>query len=118
MSAETTLKSLINAIAIGGCYNGINNSGDVVVPYVVFHEISGMPLNTITTYSGRTECRFQVDVFAKSPEHAKGLALGDIKDAITSSPILQGELVLQMKGQYSESDKAFQYITEYVIWTD
>ena len=116
MSTETTLKTLINTLVAGKCHNGVNTSKNIVVPYVVFHEISGVPVNTITAYAGLTQCRFQVDVFAKSPEEAKGLALGTIRTAIESSAVLQGQLIFKMKGQYSELDKTHQYITEYYIW--
>lgn len=118
MLTEDTIKSLVSGLVAGGCHNGINEDSHIVAPYVVFHEISGVPLNTISAYSGRTKCRFQIDVFARSPEQAKGLALGVIKAAIEGDEILQGSMIFQMSGQYSALDKTHQYITEYIIWTD
>ena len=117
MSVETTLKSLINPLVAGGCYNGVNTSNTITTPYVVFHEISGIPANGLSVeYLGLTRFRYQVDVFAKSPEQAMGLAVGTIRTAITGSATLNGTMVFQMKGQYSEFDKTYQYITEYEIW--
>lgn len=116
MSVDTTLKSLITPLVAGGCHRGVNDSQQIVAPYVVFHEIYGEPLNTISDYTGVTKSRYQVDVFAKTPEQAKGLALGVIMEAIQSSPIIQGDLIFRMDGQYSDLDKTYQYITEYTIW--
>lgn len=118
MSVDTTLKSLINALPeiTGGCHNGVDNSSTITVPYVVFHEISGVPETGISVpYLGLTRFRYQVDVFAKSPEAAKGIALEVVRPAIVNSE-LEGLMVFQTKGQYSELDKTHQYITEYEIW--
>lgn len=118
MSTESTLKALIDPLVAGGCHNGVNTDSTITTPYVVFHEISGVPLNTVSEYSGSTQCQYQIDVFARSPEQAKGLALSTIQDAISDSLILQGELTFRMNGQYSDLDKTYQYITEYTIWTE
>lgn len=119
MSVETVLKSVVGAVVAGGCFNGVNTSVTITMPYVVFHEVSGVPVNTIHgSYGGITRSRYQVDVFAESPEAAKGVALGVVKTAIVGSAILQGQLVFQMKGQYSEVSKTHQYITEYLIWSE
>lgn len=115
---ETTLKTLINQFIAGGCHNTINTTSPLVLPYVVFYEISGFPTNGITDYLGLTRFTFQVDVFAKSPEQAKVLATTTIKEAISDSTELQGTLTFQMNGQYSELDKTYQYITEYEIWAE
>jgi len=115
MSTETTLKTLLNSLVAGGCHNGMNTNSPVVAPYIVFHEIGGVPANGLKGYMGLTMFRYQVDVFAKSPEQAKGLALGTIKTAIVGST-LEGLLTFQAKGEYSELDKTYQYITEYQIW--
>jgi hypothetical protein len=117
MSVETTLKSLINPLVAGGCHNGVNDAQPIVVPYVVFHEIAGTPTNGLSVeYLGLTKFRFQIDIFARTPEQAKGIAIGTIRTAIAGSAILKGIMIFQMKGQYSELDKTHQYITEYEIW--
>lgn len=119
MSAETALKSVVGPLVAGGCHNGINTSLSITKPYVVFHEISGVPVNTIHgTYGGKTRSRYQVDVFAETLEEAKGLAIGTIKTAINNSSLLEGELIFQMNGEYSGTDKTHQYITEYLIWSE
>ena len=120
MSTETTLKSLINPLVTGGCHNQVNASSTITLPYVVFYEIFGTPVTIIHTpgYGGITESRYQIDVFAASPEQAKGLALSTIKDAITNSTVLEGLLVNQLSGQYSELDKTYQYIVEFQIWAE
>ena len=117
MSAETTLKSILGTLVDGGCHNGVNSNNAIALPYIVFHEISGIPLYTITEYAGTTDCRFQIDVFARTPEQAKGLALGTIKTAIDAVASFNARLIFQMKGQYSNLDKSHQYITEYSIET-
>jgi hypothetical protein len=115
---ESTLKSLIGGLVMGGCHNTVNRSLTPVYPYAVIHEISGIPVNGVSIgYLGITRFTYQIDVFAKSQEEAKGLAVGSIRTAISASSILEGELISQMNGEYSELDKTFQYITEYVIWS-
>ena len=116
MSVETELKEIINPILAGGCHNGVNNSSAIVLPYAVFYEISAIPENGITQYLGITRYRYQVDVFAATPEQAKGLSLGPVKAVIEASAIIEGVLLSHMLGQYSELDKTFQYITEYQVW--
>jgi len=115
MSTETTLKTLINPLVAGGCHNAVNASATIVCPYVVFQEITAVPENGLLGYMGLTRSTYQVDVFAKSPEQAKGIALGTIKTALVTSA-LEGLLTFHMVGEYSELDKTHQYITEYVIW--
>lgn len=117
MSIETTLKSVLNPLLTGGCHNVVNTATTVVHPYAVFYEVSGIPENTIHGYGGITQHRYQIDVFAKSPEQAKGLALGTMKSDIETSAILQGQLIFHMVGEYSEADRTYQYITEYYIWS-
>lgn len=116
MSTETVLKSLIEPLVAGGCHSHINKDNPLVVPYVVFYQISGIPVYTIKDYSGITECRYQIDVFARTLEQAKVLALGTIKTAIEGNSTVQGTLGFEMAGQYSSLDKTHQYITEYSIW--
>ena len=116
MSIETELKSLITPLVAGGCFNTANLSSTVVLPYVVFYEISGIPEQTIHGPAGITNHRYQVDVFARSPEQAKALALGTIKTAIEDSTVLGGTLIFHMVGEYNPSDRTYQYITEYQIW--
>lgn len=115
MSTETTLKTLINPLVAGGCHNVINVASPIVVPYVVFQEISSIPENGLKGYMGLTQSQYQVDVFAKSPEQAKALALGTIKTALVTST-LEALLTFHMVGDYSDLDKTHQYITEYTIW--
>lgn len=115
MSVDTVLKGLIAPLVAGGCHNEVNASTTITKPYVVFHEISAIPENGLQGYLGLTRFRYQVDVFAASPEHAKGLALGTIKSAIVGSS-LEGLLISHMSGEYDEVTKTHQYITEYQIW--
>jgi len=115
MTTEATLKTLINPLVAGGCWNVVNPSATIVYPYVVFQEISALPENGLIGYMGLSRYRYQVDVFAKSPEQARALAMGTIKAAIVAST-LEGLLVFHMVGEYSEVDKTYQYITEYQIW--
>lgn len=118
MSIESTLKLLVNSLVEGGCHNRVNTSSPIVCPYVVFYEISGVPETGVSVdYLGITKFVFQVDVFARSPEQAKGLAVGSIRSAISGSTVLQGRMSFQHAGEYSELDKTFQYITEYEFWT-
>ena len=117
MSVDTTLKALLNPLVAGGCHNGMNKDYPVVKPYIVFHEIAGTPVNGVSQeYMGATEFRYQVDVFAASPEAARAIATGTVRTAIAGSTELQGTMIDQLQGQYSESDKTHQYITEYYIW--
>lgn len=117
MSIESTLKSLINPLAAGGCHNRVNSTSPIVCPYVVFYEISGVPETGVSLdYLGITKFLFQVDIFAKTPEQAKGLAVGAIRSAISGSTVLQGRMSFQHAGEYSELDKTYQYITEYEFW--
>jgi hypothetical protein len=117
MSIETTLKSLISPLVAGGCHNVANTLPTITIPYVVFYEISAVPENGITEYLGATNHQYQIDIFAKTPEQAKGLALGAIKTAIESST-LAGVLVFHSVGEYSEIDKTYQYITQFQIWAE
>jgi len=117
MTTESTLKTLIAPLVGGGCHNSVNASPSITYPYVVFNEISALPANGLKGYMGLTSYQYQIDVFAKSPEQAKALALGTIKAAIVSSSVLQGTLTFHMGGEYSEIDKTHQYITEYQIWS-
>lgn len=117
MSVEITLKDLLDPLVDGGCHNGVNNNLDSVSPYVVFHEINGVPVVGISVpYLGITRYRYQVEVFATSMEMAKALAVGVVRDAIQGSVELQGTMMFQAAGQYSEVTKMHQYITEYEIW--
>lgn len=115
MSVDTVLKSTINGLVAGGAHNGVNASLTITLPYVVFRQISGNPENGLKGYMGLTEYRYQVDVFAASPEQAKGLALGTIKASIIAST-LEGIMTFSMAGEYDGDDKSHQYITEYTIW--
>lgn len=100
---------------MGGCYNAANTRATIIVPYVVFYEISGIPEYGISGYLGSTRHRFQIDVFARSPEEAKAISMGAIKDAIEASG-LNADMILHMSGAYSPLDKTYQYTTEYYIW--
>lgn len=115
MTIESTLKSLINPLVAGGCHNVVNASAAIVYPYAVFQEISAIPENGLAGYVGLTRYSYQIDIIAKSPEQAKGLALGAIRSAVIASS-LDGLLTFHMVGEYSEVDKSYQYITEYQIW--
>ena len=117
MSVDTYLKQLLGSLVNGGCHIGVNRSVPIVTPYIVFYEISGMPLDTISQYSGMTEYRYQVDVFARSPEESRGIATGAVRSAILSAELLKASLIFQSSGQYSELDKTYQYITEYKFFT-
>lgn len=116
MSTETVLKSLIAPLVAGGCHNGVNAANSITLPYVVFYEIASTPQYGISGYLGATSSKYQVDVFAITPEQAKALALGTIKTAIETGS-LAGTLTFHMRGEYSDSDGAHQYITEYQLWT-
>lgn len=115
MTIESLLKSRIAPLVAGGCHNVANTSATLALPYVVFQEISAIPANGLLGYVGMTKYQFQVDVIAKSPEQAKGLALGTIKSEIIAAGV-EGLLTFHMVGEYSEIDKTYQYITEYTIW--
>lgn len=114
MSVDTDLKAALDSLVAGGCHNSINTDTSITCPYIVFYEIAGTPLYTITEYVDTTS-RYQIDVFARTQEQAKGLALGTIKTAIEAA--LDARLIFQMNGEYSPNDKTYQYITEYRIET-
>jgi hypothetical protein len=115
MPVDTTLKSTLNALVAGGAHNGINESLTITLPYIVFRQISGNPENGLLGYVGLTAYRYQVDVFSRTPEQARALALGTVKTAIVASS-LAGLLIFSASGQYDGDDKSHQYITEYTIW--
>lgn len=112
---ESTLKTLISPLVAGGCFNGVNASPSVTLPYAVFHEISATPENGLQGYLGLTKYSYQIDVFAGSPEHAKSITLNAIKPALVGSS-LEATLTFHMKGEYSDADKTHQYISEFEIW--
>lgn len=117
MSVETQLKAVLGPLVSGGCHNRVNTTSPAVLPYIVFYEVSGIPIVGISPGQiTPVECMYQVDVFAPSPEYAKGLALGAVRDAIEQSAALQGTLVFKTSGDYSKIDKTYQYITQYKIW--
>lgn len=117
MSIETTLKTLLSPLVAGGCHNGANVRSEIITPYVVFHEISGLPLFGISSNDfGATKCRYQIDVFAVSPEQAKGISLDVIKPVLSETELLNATHIFQMSGPYSDITKTYQYITEYSIW--
>jgi len=115
MSTATTLKSILSPLVAGGCFNSFNPSETVVLPYIVFYEIVGMPINLLHGGVAATKKNYQVEVFARSPEHAEGIAKGVMFDAIIGS-VLEGTPISEMNGQYSEKDKSHQYITEWQVW--
>ncbi|MBM9615310.1 DUF3168 domain-containing protein [Desulfobulbus rhabdoformis] len=115
MSIDTDLRAVIGPLLAGGAHNTVNRSPGKQLPYAVFYEITGTPLNTIHGATEATSCTYQVDVFARTPEQAKGLSLGDLKDAIESSS-LEGLITLQMAGEYDPISKSYRYITEYQVW--
>ncbi len=116
MSVDKDIKAAITPLVAGGCHNGVNLKTPVL-PYVVFHEISGLPDNGVSEgYEGPTNSRYQVDIFAATPEAAKGIALGVVKEAMEAEP-LAATLIFQAKGQYSGQDRSHQYITEFRLWS-
>lgn len=112
---ESAIRSGITPLVAGGCHNKVNRSTTITKPYVVFHEVEGEPINGISGYLGKTMYRFEICVFADSPEQAKSLALGSIKTEITGSSLLQGVLTFQSSGDYDEDNRTFEYVTEYEI---
>jgi len=116
MAIDTALKALLDAALAGGGHNGANISASVVYPYAVFYELSGEPLRTIHGTTEATDSEYQVDVFARSPEQAKGLALGDVKDAIETSTTVGGVLTLSMSGEYDPVARCYRYISRYQVW--
>lgn len=117
MSTETTLKGIINAVPeiTGGAHYAVNRTGSTD-RYVVFHQISELPTVGISQDLGLDNCIYQVDVFAKTPEAAKGLAKGPVKAAILASAELGATYTFGAGGQYFDDDETYQYITEYRIW--
>lgn len=118
MSIETNLKTAIGTVLSGGCYNGIEDSAtERRIPYAVFYEISGVPSYGISGDLGMTRCRYQVDVYGRTPEQAKGLAVGVVKTAVEASP-LEGVLIFRSAGEYNKLDKSYRYITEFLLWSE
>jgi hypothetical protein len=115
MPVDTSLKTALNGLVAGGCHNSVNEALTITLPYIVFRQISGNPENGLLGYSGLTKYRYQVDVFARTPEQARALALGSIKAAIVAAP-LAGMLIFSASGEYDGDDKSHQYHTEYTIW--
>ena len=116
MPVETDIKTAINSLLAGGCHTVVNASSTITLPYAVVSIISAIPANGVSGYLGLTEYTVQIDVIARTLEHAKSLSLGAIKNAIVGSSALQGTLSIHLSGEYSEVDKTHQYITEYQIW--
>ena len=117
MTIDAAIKSAVGPLVAGGCHFVANTSATITLPYVVFYEVGGTPETGISLdYLGITEHRYQVDVFAQSPEQAKGLSLGVIKDVLAQD--VQGRLTFQMTGQFNPVDKTYQYITEYELWAE
>ena len=116
MAIDTALKTLLDSELVGGGHNGANISSPVVYPYAVFYEISGEPLRTIHGTTEATDSEYQIDVFARSPEQAKGLSLGDIKDAIETSSSVGGVFTMSMSGEYDPVARCYRYISRYQVW--
>lgn len=116
MTTEAKIKAAIGAVGeiVGGCHFVANTASQVNTPYVVFHIISAAPDYGISQEFG-TDFTCQVDVFAKSPEAAKGLALGVVKTAMEAAGFDYVTLTMHLTGQYSLADKTYQYITEYAV---
>lgn len=116
MAIDLALKALLSGILAGGGHNAVNVSSPIIYPYAVFYELSGEPLRTIHGTTEATDSEYQVDVFARSPEQAKGLSLGDVKDAIETSITVGGVLTLSMSGEYDPVARCHRYISRYQVW--
>lgn len=116
MSIETDLRDTISSLLTGGCHNTVNTQAPAKLPYAVFHEIVGIPTNTVHGETLAMYHKYQVDLFARTPEQAKGIALGAVKIAIESGLTIGGVLVFSMSGEYDPITKTYQYITEYQLW--
>lgn len=116
MSIDAALKALIDPLVTGGCHNTINVSTTVSYPYAVFYELGCEPLHTVHGATEAMDSEYQIDVFARSPEQAKGLSLGDIKTAIETSTTVSGVLILSMSGEYDPVARCYRYISRYQVW--
>jgi len=114
MSFDADLKAALSGLLAGGCHKRVNNSTSITLPYAVFHDIAGLPQVGISQPLGITNGSVQIDIFAASPEAAKGLALGIVKNAVEG---LGAILFFHMDGEYDPTDRTFQYITEYQNWS-
>lgn len=115
MSTESALQALLAPLATGGCWPMANTSATITHPYIVFHEIVGIPEPTLEGYSGLTAKRFQIDCFAKSYGGAKALRKA-VNDAIKASTTDNLHLS-EMDGEYNPVVKDYQSITEFSIWS-
>lgn len=116
MSIATLIKAHVGPLLTGGCHHTINRSTTINKPYAVFYQIAATPENGISGYLGKTRYRYQLDVFASTMEAAEGLALGSVKTAVENG--INGTLIFHADGDYSEEDRTFQYITEFLVWSD
>jgi len=101
---------------------------DAELPYIVYHQISGLPDRLIATASGLVKARFQVNAYASSFSGVDALAdkirlaldgySGTAANVKIQSIFLQNEISLEQGEADMSGSERYGRALDFIIWFD
>ena len=113
MSLETTLQTLLNALAAGGAHQDIARQG-ATAPYLVWLLVASPTNNSLQGASNVQNTRIQVDCYAAS--QAARQTLADVVVAAMAASSLSN-VRLSSQNLYEPEVKLFRTMLEFSIWS-
>lgn len=107
------LQALLNPLAAGGSWYGINTAQPPVFPYIVFQRIASSPNVAMTGASALQNTRVQVDIYAQQISQAvtieSAVEAAFAAWAVTNVPVLSQDF-------YEDAVRAYRVSKDYSVW--
>lgn len=107
------LQTLLQPLAVGGAWYGVNTTEPPVYPYVVWQRISSTPNVTLAGQSDLQNTRVQIDIYSRRISEASAIESA-LEGAMASSAIVN--VPLSSQDLYDEMVKAFRVSKDYSVW--
>mgnify|MGYP003336237320 FL=1 len=113
MGLVTDIQAVLNPLASGGAWYGINTTEPPVYPFIVWQRVVSTTNNTLRGASDLQNTRVQIDIFSRSVSESVS-----IEDAVESAMASASftNLLVSSQDIYESEVKAFRITKDYSVW--
>lgn len=114
MTVEAELKRALGGLVGGRVYPDTAPKG-VQMPFIVYQQVGGTPLEFLAGVPDKRNGRFQVEVWAAGRVQASGL-IRQVEDIVRTDPVLLGTTLSGALGTYDDVLNWYGAQQDFSIW--
>lgn len=108
------VQALLNPLAAGGCWYGVNTTEPPNYPFIVWQRVVSTSNVTLQGASNLQNTRIQIDIYSRQISEA--VAIENALEAVFANSTI-GNVPISSQDMYEDAVKAYRIMKDYSVWS-